>query len=61
MKSEGPKIDPYGTPEVIGRSFEFLYSIETNCFRLDKYERNQSFATLHIPYSVQVFSREFYG
>ena len=38
MKSKGPKIDSCGTPEVIGRSFEFLPSIEKNCFQLDEYQ-----------------------
>ena len=37
-KSNGPKIEPWGTPERTINSSDFKFSISTICFLFDKYE-----------------------
>ena len=41
--NRGPRMDPWGTPQVIERESELWPFIHTNCSLLDRYEWNQSY------------------
>ena len=43
-KKRGPKIEPWGTPQVISRSGEPTPSRITDCLREDRYDENQLLA-----------------
>ena len=57
--NNGPKPDPFGTPQVIGFCCELVFLTETNWYLLVKYERNQSLITL-LSDNVQVFGSKYY-
>ena len=49
-KSSGPKIEPWGTPCVIGSLEEVMPLTLTYCERLSKYDRNQIFTRPRMPF-----------
>lgn len=51
--NSGPSIEPCGTPHVTVLSVDITLLIETTCFLLVKYERNQLIAlSLHLYISI---------